>query len=424
MLMEIIGFLSGDAKKVLRSLNEQMLEAAKALDFERAADLRDRIHAIESLADKQVVIGTNQAVSDVFAVGRLDDAVLIFALFVRDGKVIGTDKFRMDAASDESDADIMSAFLKQYYEEDAPIPPEILLHTEPADLAEITDWLTSRAGRNIHLHKPQRGDKVQLAALCYRNCIDALEKDAALQKRAWERGEGALLQLSGILGLDSLPHRMECFDNSHIRGHETVSSMVVFTDGQPDRKAYRRFRIRAETGGDDLIAMREVLTRRFERAKNEDAGFAELPDLLIIDGGQTQLAAALDILDRFGLSFIPAIGLAESHELIWQPDADTPIELPKASAALHLLERIRDEAHRFAITYHRSLRQKTALFSILDEIDGIGDKRKRALFDAFTTLDAIREADIDALSAVAGMTKTSAEAVWKHFHADTDEEKE
>lgn len=417
MLSEIIGFLSGDTKKVLRTLNEEMLAAAEALDFERAADLRDRIHAIESLVDKQVVIGTNQAISDVFAVGRLEDTVLVFALFVRDGKVIGTDRFRM-AASDESDAEIMSAFLKQYYEEDAPIPPEILLHTEPSDLFEISDWLAKRAGRNIHIYHPQRGDKVQLTALCYRNCIDTLEKEAALQKRAWERGEGALVQLSSILGLDSLPNRMECFDNSHIRGRETVSSMVVFTDGQPDKKAYRRFRIREDAGGDDLIAMREVLTRRFERAKNGDAGFSTLPDLLIIDGGQTQLCVALEVLDSFGLSFIPTIGLAESHELIWQPHADSPLELPRASAALHLLERIRDEAHRFAITYHRSLRQKTALFSILDEIPGIGDKRKRALFDAFTTLDAIRNADIESLCSVAGMTKASAEAVWAHFHAD------
>ena len=421
MLSEIIGFLSGDTKTVLRSLQEQMTEAAEQLDFERAADLRDRIHAIESLADKQVVIGTNQAVSDVFAVGRLEDAVLVFALFVRDGKVIGTDKFRMDAAADESDADIMSAFLKQYYEEDAPIPPEILLYSEPNDLTEITEWLTARAGRNVHLHKPQRGDKVQLAALCYRNCIDALEKDAALQKRAWERGEGALVQLTSILGLDSLPQRMECFDNSHIRGRETVSSMVVFTDGQPDRKAYRRFRIRSEAGGDDLLAMREVLTRRFERAKSNDAGFSVLPDLLIIDGGQTQLSVAMEVLESFGLAFIPTIGLAESHEFIWQPNADAPIELPRASAALHLLERIRDEAHRFAITYHRSLRQKTALFSILDEINGIGDKRKRALFDTFTTLDAIRNADMDALSAVPGMTKDSAKAVWEYFHKETTE---
>ena len=194
----------------------------------------------------------------------------------------------------------------------------------------------------MHLHLPLRGDKAQLAQLCYRNCIDALEKDAALQKRAWERGEGALVQLTGILGLETVPERMECFDNSHIQGRETVSSMVVFTDGQPDKKAYRRFRIHAEAGGDDLIAMREVLTRRFARAKNGDPGFDRLPDLLVIDGGPTQLGVALDVLGELGLSFVPTIGLAEQHELIYVPGQDAPLELPRASAALHLLERIRD----------------------------------------------------------------------------------
>lgn len=416
MLSEVIAFLSGDTAGVLRELEAQMESSAAALDFERAAYLRDRIHAIRSLADKQVVIGVNHSMSDVFAVGRLDGAVLVFALFVRDGKVIGTERFRMGALSDESDADIMAAFLKQYYAEADSIPPEILVHSEPSELPQIQSWLSAAGGRSVRLHRPQRGDKAQLASLCYRNCIDALEKDAALQKRAWERGEGALAQLTGILGLETLPQRMECFDNSHIQGRDTVSSMVVFTDGQPDRKAYRRFRIRTDTGGDDLAAMREALSRRFARAKNGDVGFDALPDLLIIDGGRTQLAVATEVLDAFGLSFIPAIGLAELHELIYVPGREAPIELPRASAALHLLERIRDEAHRFAITYHRSLRQKTALFSVLDEIDGIGDRRKRALFDAFTTLNAIKSADVDTLAAVPGMNRPSAQAVYDYFH--------
>lgn len=422
MLEEIIAFLSGDTNEVLRRLTVQMNEAAEALEFERAAYLRDRIHAIESLRDKQVVIGTNHAMSDVFAVGRLGDDVLVFALFVRDGKVIGTERFCMDASPEEQDAEIMSAFLTQYYGESDIIPPEILVHTAPVGMEDIAFWLSQQAGRKVHLHLPLRGDKAQLAQLCYRNCIDALEKDAALQKRAWERGEGALVQLTGILGLETVPERMECFDNSHIQGRETVSSMVVFTDGQPDKKAYRRFRIRAEAGGDDLIAMREVLTRRFARAKNGDPGFDRLPDLLVIDGGPTQLGVALDVLGELGLSFVPTIGLAEQHELIYVPGQDAPLELPRASAALHLLERIRDEAHRFAITYHRSLRQKAALFSVLDGIDGVGEKRKRALFDAFTTLDAIRNASVDSLSAVPGMTRSSAEAVYRYFHPDTGDD--
>ena len=416
MLDEISAFLTGHTDAVVQELTAQMQQASDNLQFERAAALRDSIRAIERLQDKQVVISTTKSMADVFALGRLNNAVLVFALFVRDGKVIGTEKFRMSADDGESDAEILAAFLKQYYLEVATFPPEILLHSDAADMEAIALWLSERAGRRIHLHRPQRGNKAQLAQLAYRNCIDALEKDAALQKRAWERGEGALVELCAVLGLESIPSRLECFDNSHLQGRDTVSSMVVFQDGQPDKKAYRRFRIHAEAGGDDLIAMREALTRRFARFQAGDAGFDVLPDLLVIDGGQTQLAVAVSVLAEAGLSFVPVIGLAETNEWIYLPDDPQPIALQRNSAALHLLERIRDEAHRFAITYHRSLRQKSALFSVLDQISGIGERRKRALFDAFVMLDAMKAATIEQLAAVPAMNHTAAEAVWTFFH--------
>ena len=416
MLDEISAFLTGHTDAVVQELTAQMQQASDNLQFERAAALRDSIRAIERLQDKQVIISTTKSMADVFALGRLNNDVLMFALFVRDGKVIGTEKFRMSADDGESDAEILAAFLKQYYLEVATFPPEILLHSDAADMEAIALWLSERAGRKIHLHRPQRGNKAQLAQLAYRNCIDALEKDAALQKRAWERGEGALVELCAVLGLESIPSRLECFDNSHLQGRDTVSSMVVFQDGQPDKKAYRRFRIHAEAGGDDLIAMREALTRRFARFQAGDAGFDVLPDLLVIDGGQTQLAVAVSVLAEAGLSFVPVIGLAETNEWIYLPDDPQPIALQRNSAALHLLERIRDEAHRFAITYHRSLRQKSALFSVLDQISGIGERRKRALFDAFVTLDAMKAATIEQLAAVPAMNHTAAEAVWTFFH--------
>ena len=415
MLQEVISFLNGDTKPVLEKLRRQMQEASDGLNFEKAAYLRDRIRAIESLEMNQVVIGTGHEEADVFAVGRFNGAVLVYALYVRDGKVIGTEKFAMDA-SDEQDADIMSAFLKQYYGGDAPIPREVLVHTLPDDAENLALWLSEQAGRKVHLHRPERGDKRKLTDLCYGNCMDALKKDDELQKRAWDRGEGALAQLSAVLGLDSVPRRLECYDNSHMQGRDTVASMVVFTEGEPDKKAYRRFKILSDAGGDDLIAMREVLSRRFERARDCDPGFSELPDLLIVDGGATQLKVALEVLAEYGLSYIPAIGLAEAHEVIYVPGQEDPIVLPRNSAPLHVLERIRDEAHRFAITYHRSLRQKRTLFSVLDDIPGIGEKRKRALFDAFTTLDAIRSADVDTLAAVPGMNRSAAEAVYRSFH--------
>lgn len=418
MLDEISAFLTGHTERVLRELNERMQQAAESLQFERAAALRDSIRAVETLRDKQAAIGTHKDMMDVFALGRLNESVLVFALFVRDGKVIGTEKFRMGAGDGETEEEILAAFLKQYYLEAAAFPPEILLYSDAADMEIIAAWLSERAGRRVWLHRPQRGAKAKLAELAHRNCVDALEKDAALQRRAWERGEGALAELSGLLGLETVPERLECFDNSHIQGRDTVSSMVVFTNGQPDRKAYRRFRIRAEAGGDDLVAMREALTRRFARFASSDAGFDRLPDLLVIDGGRTQLDVAIEALAEAGLSFVPVIGLAEAHELIYQPGEEQPLALPCNSAALHLLERLRDEAHRFAVSYHRSLRQKNALFSILDQIDGIGDRRKRALFDAFVTLDAMKAATVEQLAAVPAMTHATAEAVYAYFHPE------
>lgn len=418
MLDEISAFLTGHTERVLRELNERMQQAAESLQFERAAALRDSIRAVETLRDKQAAIGTHKDMMDVFALGRLNESVLVFALFVRDGKVIGTEKFRMGAGDGETEEEILAAFLKQYYLEAAAFPPEILLYSDAADMEIIAAWLSERAGRRVWLHRPQRGAKAKLAELAHRNCVDALEKDAALQRRAWERGEGALAELSGLLELETVPERLECFDNSHIQGRDTVSSMVVFTNGQPDRKAYRRFRIRAEAGGDDLVAMREALTRRFARFASGDAGFDRLPDLLVIDGGRTQLDVAIEALAEAGLSFVPVIGLAEAHELIYQPGEEQPLALPCNSAALHLLERLRDEAHRFAVSYHRSLRQKNALFSILDQIDGIGDRRKRALFDAFVTLDAMKAATVEQLAAVPAMTHATAEAVYAYFHPE------
>lgn len=418
MLEEVCSFLSGHTDTVVKKLAQQMDLASDAMEFEKAALLRDRIRAIEGFGEKQAVIATSRISIDVFALGRLEDAVLVFALFVRDGKVIGTEKFRMDAVGEEDDGDILAAFLKQYYMDAVNIVPEILTYQDITDNEDIGKWLSALAGRNIYLHRPLRGEKVKLVQLAYRNCVDALDKDTTLQKRAWERGEGALAQLAGILELETLPMRMECFDNSHIQGRDTVSSMVVFTDGQPDKKAYRRFRVQSDVNGDDVLAMRETLTRRFQRALDGDPAFSELPDLLIVDGGQTQLNAALEVLKELSIEHIPTIGLAETREVIYQPGRAEPILLPRNSAPLHLLERTRDEAHRFAITYHRSLRQKNALFSILDEIDGIGDRRKRALFDNFTTLDAIRAATIEQLCAVEGITRPAAEAVYRHFHTE------
>ena len=418
LLDEVLSFLSGKTDEIIRSLTAQMETAAESMDFEHAAHLRDRIRAIESLSEKQAVIATTNTMMDVFALGRLEGTALVFALFVRNGKVIGTEKFRMDADAEESDADILSAFLSQYYAESASFVPEVLLYQDASDMESIAEWLGGLAGRKVTLHRPQRGEKRRLTEMAYRNCLDVLEKDASLQKRAWERGEGALTQLSAILGLETVPSRLECFDNSHIRGRDTVSSMVVFTDGQPDKSAYRRFRIREEAGGNDLIAMKEALTRRFQKAAENEAGFLPLPDLLIMDGGPAQLQVALDVLDSFSLDFIPTIGLAELSETIYLPGEPEPIALPRNSAPQHLIERLRDEAHRFAISYHRNVHNRNALYSVLDSIPGVGDKRKRALFDTFLTIEAIKSASLDELKAVPLIDARTAESVYGYFHKE------
>ena len=418
LLDEVLSFLSGKTDEIIRSLTAQMETAAESMDFEHAAHLRDRIRAIESLSEKQAVIATTNTMMDVFALGRLEGTALVFALFVRNGKVIGTEKFRMDADAEESDADILSAFLSQYYAESASFVPEVLLYQDASDMESIAEWLGGLAGRKVTLHRPQRGEKRRLTEMAYRNCLDVLEKDASLQKRAWERGEGALTQLSAILGLETVPSRLECFDNSHIQGRDTVSSMVVFTDGQPDKSAYRRFRIREDAGGNDLIAMREALTRRFQKAAENEAGFLPLPDLLIMDGGPAQLQVALEVLDSFSLDFIPTIGLAELSETIYLPGEPEPIALPRNSAPQHLIERLRDEAHRFAISYHRNVHNRNALYSVLDSIPGVGDKRKRALFDTFLTIEAIKSASLDELKAVPLIDARTAESVYGYFHKE------
>ena len=424
LLEQVCSFLEGNTDLVLRELAQQMQAAADAMEFERAAHIRDSIAAIRSLGEKQHAIAAKGAEQDVFAYCELEGESLVFAVFVRGGKVVGTERYAManipDAAGDDGTMEAMAAFLKQYYADAESIPPEILLYTLSAEAEAIEAWLSERRTRRVHILVPQRGEKRDLTELARRNGMDSLEKEQKLRRRAWERGEGALASLSVVLGLETLPSRMECFDNSHIQGRDTVSSMVVFVDGAPAPKEYRRFRIRTQTEGDDYAAMHEALSRRFARAVEGDARFAALPDLLVIDGGRGQLNVALEVLEEYGLSHLDTIGLAELSESIYLPGVEEPIVLERNSPALHLLQRLRDEAHRFAITYHRSLRGKNALYSRLDEIPGVGGKRKRILFDAFPTLNAMQSADEASLYALSGIDKRTAHAVYLYFHPETE----
>ena len=413
-LKEAMRLLNGKSGDLIPYLTEKMQEASDALDFERAAMLRDKLKATLALREKQAAINANDLSADVFAVDSLSDSRMVFALYVRNGKVIGTHAFPLEGESDDSPADSLHAFLLQYYGQDGiEIAPIVLLAQECTDISEIAEWLSGRKHRKVSVSVPQRGVKRQLTDMAANNCKALLEKNEQIRIRSWERGEGALAELAGILGLDEVPSRVECFDNSHLMGTNTVASMVVFRDGKPDKTAYRHFRIRSEAGGDDLIAMQEVLTRRL-------SGDGELPDLIVLDGGKTQLAAGVGVLSELNLSHIPICALAESDEIIYLPEHDEPIIIPRNSAPLHLIERLRDEAHRFAITYHRNLRSKSALYSVLDAIPGVGDKRKRALFDAFLTVDRIKAASVEELAQVKGVPKPVAQTVYLHFHPEDD----
>ena len=410
LLKEAMHLLNGKSGELIPYLTQKMQQASDALDFERAAMLRDKLKATLALQEKQAAISANDLSADVFAVEELNDARLVFALYVRNGKIIGTHAFPLEGEGDDSPEDWLHAFLLQYYGQDGTeAPPSILLAHRCTDMDEIEAWLTEKKHRKVVLSVPQRGVKRQLTEMATQNASALLAKNERIRTREWERGEGALAELSVILGLEEIPSRVECFDNSHLMGTNTVSSMVVFRDGKPDKTAYRHFRIRSEACGDDLIAMQEVLTRRLSND-------GELPDLIVLDGGKTQLQIGVDVLDKLNLSHIPICALAELDEIIYLPDQDDPIMIPKNSAPLHFIERLRDEAHRFAISYHRNLRSKNALYSQLDAIPGIGEKRKQALFHAFITVEQIKKASLDELSEAEGMTKTAAKAVYDYFH--------
>lgn len=413
---QIMAFLNGKTGEVVEELKVKMLKASDELDFEQAALCRDRIAALKGLSERQTAISAKPYDADVFAAACLDERFIVYALFVRTGKIIGSAHYDMEGKGDD-EAEVVRSFLLQLYSGDGAKPPrEILLKDELERTDEISEWLSQRFGRKTDVHTPKRGEKRAVTELAYNNAVKLLEKERELVRREYERDEGALNRLADILGLTDPPRRMECFDNSHLMGTNTVSSMVVFIDGKPVKQEYRRFRIRVEAHGDDLLAMQEVLSRRFSKTESE------MPELVIIDGGRTQLEVAVRVLSELNLKNIKAIGLAEEHELIYLPERNEPVILPRDSAELQLVERIRDEAHRFAISYHRSVRNRNMLYSKLDDVEGVGEKRKRALFDRFITIDAIKNASPDELADIPGMNITAANAVYSYFHNHEDED--
>ena len=420
LLDQVTALFQGNCKTYIDDMTAKMMAESEKLNFEKAAQYRDRIRAMQSISEKQIASSASDNSYDVFALARNELETVVYGLFVRAGNVISAESFSINAG-DEPFSEIISQFLLQFYVGMANIPKEIIIMDEADDVDNIELLLQQQSGHAVKIHVPRRGEKLKQGQLARMNAEETIGRHRELTHREWERSEGALTELMQIIGMDVFPHRIECFDNSHIQGRDTVGSMVVFIDGKPDKTLYRRFRTKQNTGGDDYLAMREHLTRRFRRTIDGDEKFAELPDLLIVDGGIGQLNVALEVLNDFGLAYISCIGLAEKNEEIILPDERESVILARSSPVLQLLQRVRDEAHRFAITYHRNLRARNSLYSVLDNIKGIGDRRKRALYEKFLTIDAIKAADMDELKSADGMNAAAAKSVYDYFHQTADE---
>jgi len=412
MIRSVCFFLEGRSEAVEKDLEQGMQAAAEDFAFERAARLRDQLTAVRKIREKQNIV-TGSGDQDAIGLARSEQGVCLQVLLIRGGKMVGGEHFMMNGSEDEADASIVTAFLKQYYDRTTFVPREILLPVEIDDKILIEAWLSEKKAAKVALEQPRRGTKKDIVVMAANNAEKYLADAATKLERAVAQTTGAVEDLRRYLGLAALPRRMECFDISHIQGSETVASMVVFEDGVPKKSAYRRFKIKSTEGKpDDFLSMREVTSRRYGKADVED-----MPDLIIIDGGKGQLSSALEIIRGAGHLEVPVVGLAKQFEYIFREQESEPVILPRNSPALFLVQRIRDEAHRFAITYHRQLRGKRNLVSVLDHVNGIGPKRRQLLWKHFGTLEKIKQASVNEMAVLPGMTVPAAQAVYNFFAA-------
>lgn len=410
-------FLSGHRSDVVRELREDMAQAAEELDFERAGRIKRRLEVISGLDDRQQVVFPSSVDIDVVGFFREETIAGACVFCVREGRVVRSCEFILDKGLDVSVEELTEGFLKRYYDETADIPSEVDVAVELADAELLGTWLTEKRGRVSRLHHPQRGEKRHLLDMCERNARHALMRYSMRTGYADDRTNQALLQLESALALPAAPLRIECFDISTLHGNFTVASMVVFTNGRPDKSQYRRFKIRAELDeANDFVSMQEVLGRRYAPERMADERFGSRPDLLVVDGGKPQLSAALTQLNALGLD-IPVCGLAKSDEEVFVPWDDTPVVLPNGSASLYLIKQVRDESHRFAITFHRELRDKAMTISVLDEVPGVGPTRKRAIMRHFGSMKRLRAASAEDIAAVKGVPADVARAVWQTLQA-------
>ncbi|HXH81569.1 MAG TPA: excinuclease ABC subunit UvrC, partial [Candidatus Tectomicrobia bacterium] len=403
-------FLEGRDDEIARRLTDEMEQAAAELKFERAAVLRDQIQALNTVRERQKIISTEPVDQDVIGVVRQGNDACVELFFVRRGRLVGREAFFFDRVAGWADGEIVSAFLRQFYRKSVTPAPEVLLSEEVPEAALTEEWLSGLAGRRVHLSAPQRGPRREFVAMAEANAA------LALQNHLLSRGNRQQLVLDELqrsLNLPGPPHRIEGYDISNIQGTEQVGSMVVWENGDLKKDDYKRFRIRTVTGADDFAALREVLSRRFARALEEGA---VLPDLVLIDGGRGQLNVGLKVLQELGLDWLPVAALAKQEELVFVGDRAQPLALDPTSPALHTLQRVRDEAHRFAVTYHKRLRARRTIQSVLDAIPGVGPTIRTSLLKTLGSARRVREASVAELAAVPKVTPRLAQRIHDHFH--------
>src|SRR3990170_3205381 len=412
MISDLCDFLNGRTESIVARLNQEMEQASVDLRFEKAAAIRDQLEAISSVVERQRVVSTDYADSDVLAMARSEQEACVQVFFIRGGKLIGREYFMMENTAELPDADVLAEFIKQYYDQAANVPPEVLLPHEVEEAQVIRQWLSKRRGDGgVEIRIPHRGQKRALIKMAAENAAETLAALQAQWQASAHRQTEALVQIEEALQLPRAAKRIECYDISNTQGTAAVGSMVVFEQGVPRKSHYRHFNIRSVTGPDDFASMEEVLSRRFSRwqvaresastpGKKPDTAFGLLPDLILVDGGKGQLGRAVQVLESFGLhGQVPVAGLAKQNEELYVPGQSSPIILARQSQGLYLVQRIRDEAHRFAITSHRKQRTKKGLASRLDAIPGVGPARRKQLLDHFGSILDIQQASLEELSA-------------------------
>lgn len=420
-------FLDGQTGKIVNGIQRRMDEAAENLEFEKAAVLRDQIQAIEKVHEGQKVLHLSSENLDVIAAaqGKRDSWVEVF--FIRQGKLIGRDNFLMHGTDEDEPAEILSAFIKQFYDATTYMPPRILVQRRPDDQESIQEWLSAKRRARVQIHVPVRGEKRKLMQMVADNATQALEQLNIRRIHEDTSSSAAMTELQEALSLSNLPQRIECYDISNIQGTNSVGSMVVFENGRPLTSHYRRFKIKTIEGIDDYAMMREVLTRRFKRLsetkkqvpdhstnrtmEDDSSAWVIIPNLVLIDGGKGHLGAALQVFLELGIDNVPLASIAKENEELFVPYSQEGILLPRNSQGLFLVQRVRDEAHRFAITFHRQRRSRKSVQSALDLVSGIGPKRKRMLLRRFGSIKGIREASLEEIAAVPGMTMRSAQSL-------------